>query len=143
MARRADRSEARLGHEIALAICDVSVAGKSSCHDAERRYRGTPRLSRRRPRQPDGTGSSSRPARAGWGPAGRTPILGAMKLARLWRPRHPLFWLMLLFNGLSSLCAWLMRLPGLGDGAILLLGLVALANVGFGLLTAWRLLQLE
>ena len=29
-----------------------------------------------------------------------------MKLARLWQPRSPLFWLMVGFNVLSSLCAW-------------------------------------
>ncbi len=66
-----------------------------------------------------------------------------MNLRRLWRPRHPLFWLMLLFNALSSVCAWLMRLPGLAEVAILLLALLALANMAFGLLAAWRLLRSE
>lgn len=32
-----------------------------------------------------------------------------MKLSRLWRPRHPLFWLMVLFNLLSYACGWAMR----------------------------------
>lgn len=64
-----------------------------------------------------------------------------MKLTRLWQPRHPLFWLMLLFNLLSSLCAWAMRTWPLSAGAILLLGMVALANVGFGLVAAWRLVR--
>ena len=64
-----------------------------------------------------------------------------MNLRRLWQPRHPLFWLMLLFNVLTSVCAWLMRLPGLADGAILLLGALALANMAFGLFAAWRLLR--
>ena len=66
-----------------------------------------------------------------------------MNLRRLWRPRHPLFWLMLLFNALSSVCAWLMRLPGLAEVGILLLALLALANMAFGLLAAWRLLRSE
>ena len=58
---------------------------------------------------------------------------------RLWRPSHPLFWLVLLFNLLSSVCAWLMRSLPLSTGALLALGLLALANVGFGLLAAYRL----
>lgn len=64
-----------------------------------------------------------------------------MKLSRLWQPRQPLFWLMLLFNALSSACAWLMRTLPLADGALLLLGAVALGNVAAGLLAAWKLMQ--
>jgi hypothetical protein len=64
-----------------------------------------------------------------------------MKLRRLWQPANPLFWLMLLFNGLSSLCGWLMRTLPLSDLGLVLLALLALANVGFGLVAAWRLVR--
>ena len=32
-----------------------------------------------------------------------------MKLARLWQPRNPAFWMMLVLNLLSSLLAWVLR----------------------------------
>lgn len=32
-----------------------------------------------------------------------------MKLSRLWQPRRGLFWVMVAFNGLSSLGAWALR----------------------------------
>jgi hypothetical protein len=32
-----------------------------------------------------------------------------VKLARLWQPRRGLSWVMLVFNGLSSLGAWALR----------------------------------
>lgn len=64
-----------------------------------------------------------------------------MKLSRLWQPRRLLFWQMLAFNLLSSVCAWAMRTLPLRTWALLLLGLVALLNVGFGLLAAWMLVR--
>ena len=66
-----------------------------------------------------------------------------MKLSRLWQPDKPLFWLMLAFNVLSSLCAWAMRALPLSAPALWLVGSVALGNVALGLLAAWRLLQDE
>jgi 4-hydroxybenzoate polyprenyltransferase len=56
-----------------------------------------------------------------------------MAIKRLWQPRHPLFWLMLLFNLLSSLCAWALRSWTLPDTLMLLIAAVALGNVFFGL----------
>ncbi len=35
-----------------------------------------------------------------------------MKLSRLWRPRRPLFWLMVLSNLLSFTCGWATRHSG-------------------------------
>jgi 4-hydroxybenzoate polyprenyltransferase len=58
------------------------------------------------------------PARSGW--------------RRLWRPAHPLFWLMLMFNVLSSLGAWALRILPLSDLGNALLGLVVMARL-------WRL----
>ena len=66
-----------------------------------------------------------------------------MKLRRLWQPDKPLFWLMLAFNVLSSLCAWVMRSLPLSTAALLLVGALALGNVALGLLAAWRLVQDE
>jgi hypothetical protein len=64
-----------------------------------------------------------------------------LKLGRLWQPRRLLFWQMVLFNALSSLCAWAMRSYPLNTVGLLLMGGIALLNVGFGLLAAWALLR--
>ncbi|MDP1533836.1 MAG: hypothetical protein Q8N44_09075 [Rubrivivax sp.] len=64
-----------------------------------------------------------------------------MKLSRLWQPGHPLFWQMVVFNLLSSGCAWALRsLPLNGAGQALFVAL-ALGNVAFGLLAAYKLMQ--
>ena len=51
--------------------------------------------------------------------------------------------MMLLFNAVSSLCTWAMRSQPLNTVGMLLVGTIALANVAFGLLAAWRLMQEE
>ena len=66
-----------------------------------------------------------------------------MKWRRLWQPRSGLFWVMLAFNGLSSLCAWALRALPLNTVSQLLVALVALLNVVFGLLAAWQLMRQE
>jgi 4-hydroxybenzoate polyprenyltransferase len=65
------------------------------------------------------------------------------KLRRLWQPAKPLFWMMLGFNVLSSVCTWAMRALPLNTLGLLLVGTVALINVGCGLLAAWKLMQGE
>lgn len=67
----------------------------------------------------------------------------AVKWRRLWQPRRALFWQMLAFNALSSVCTWALRSLPLNTVGLLLLGFVALLNVGFGLLAAWALLREE
>ena len=52
-----------------------------------------------------------------------------MKLARLWQPRNPAFWLMVALNLLSSVLAWVLR-------SYPLLPLVALVVAGFALANA-------
>lgn len=74
-------------------------------------------------------------------PAPPSPMPVRTRLARLWQPRRGLFWLMLAFNGLSSLGAWAMRGLPLNTPALLLIGVVSLFNVGFGLLAAWALVR--
>ena len=65
------------------------------------------------------------------------------RLRRLWQPSKPLFWMMVAFNVLSSLCTWAMRALPLNTFGLLLIGTVALANVAAGLLAAWRLMHSE
>lgn len=63
------------------------------------------------------------------------------RLSRLWQPRKLLFWQMVMFNLLSSVCSWALRALPLNTVAMLVVALVALLNVGFGLLAAWMLLR--
>lgn len=56
-----------------------------------------------------------------------------MRWARLWQPRRGLFWLMLLFNALSSVLAVLLRTLPLNEVGALVLGVMALMNVVMGL----------
>jgi 4-hydroxybenzoate polyprenyltransferase len=65
------------------------------------------------------------------------------KIARLWQPRRALFWQMLFFNAMSSVCAWAMRAFPLNTVGLLLLAFIALLNVAFGLAAAWLLVRDE
>jgi hypothetical protein len=64
-----------------------------------------------------------------------------VKLGRLWQPRRLLFWQMVLFNVLSSVCTWAMRAYPLNMTGLLLVGFIALLNVAFSLVAAWALLR--
>ena len=66
-----------------------------------------------------------------------------MKLSRLWQPRRGLFWQMVFFNAMSSVCTYAMRTYPLSTVGLWLLGLIALLNVGFGLAAAWLLMRDE
>ena len=59
-------------------------------------------------------------------------------LHRLWQPQRPLFWLMLAFNALSSVLAWMLHLLQPTGGLLIVLTLLALANVFMG----WWLLSI-
>ena len=65
----------------------------------------------------------------------------ALKLARLWQSRRLLFWQMVLFNLLSSVCAWALRTLPLNLAGLRPTGGAGLPNVGFGLLAMWALLR--
>jgi hypothetical protein len=67
----------------------------------------------------------------------------SVKWQRLWQPRNPMFWMMVGFNALSSVCGWALRALPLNTAGLLVVGLVALLNVGAGLLAAWVLLRTE
>lgn len=58
---------------------------------------------------------------------------------RLWQPRHPLFWLMLAFQLLSSVLVLFIQLHEPPAGLRLVLGLLALSN---SLLSCWLLARL-
>lgn len=64
-----------------------------------------------------------------------------MKLSRLIQPRNPLFWLMLVFNLLSSLFAWVLRSYPLNTAGLVLVASLALANAILGMWLAWRLVR--
>jgi hypothetical protein len=67
----------------------------------------------------------------------------ALKLSRLWQPTRAMFWMMVMFNVLSSVCTYALRALPLNTVGLLLVGTVALLNVGCGLLAAWALMREE
>ncbi len=64
-----------------------------------------------------------------------------MKWKRLWQPQRLLFWQMLIFNVLSSVCSWALRALPLNGVGMAVVSIVALTNVAFSLLAAWALLK--
>lgn len=64
-----------------------------------------------------------------------------MKLARLWQPRNPAFWLMIVLNLLSTLLAWIARSYELAPAAALLVAGFAVANALIGLRLMWVLMR--
>ena len=66
-----------------------------------------------------------------------------MKLRRLWQPRNPAFWLMIVVNLLSTLLAWVVRSYTLSAPASILIAVFAIGNVMIGLRLMWRLLRDE
>jgi hypothetical protein len=69
------------------------------------------------------------------------PVDKRLRLKRLWQPGSLLFWQMVGFNVLSSVCAWALRALPLNTTGVLLVGTLGLLNCAFGMLAAWRLLQ--
>ena len=66
-----------------------------------------------------------------------------MKLSRLWQPRNPAFWLMIVLNLLSTLLAWIARSYELVPLAALMVAGFAVANALIGLLLMWVLMREE
>jgi hypothetical protein len=62
-----------------------------------------------------------------------------VRLSRLWQPRRGLFWVMVAFNGLSSLGAWALRVLPLQGAVFAVVALLSLMNCAGGLWAAWRL----
>jgi hypothetical protein len=66
-----------------------------------------------------------------------------MKLARLWQPRNPAFWLMIVLNLLSTLLAWVARNYSLTPTAALVVAGFAVGNAVIGLRLMWVLMRDE
>ena len=66
-----------------------------------------------------------------------------MKLARLWQPRNPAFWLMIILNLLSTLLAWIARSYPLAQAAALIVTVFAVGNALIGLRLMWVLMREE
>ncbi len=66
-----------------------------------------------------------------------------MKLARLWQPRNPAFWLMIAVNLLSTALAWIARNYALAPAAALVVAGFAVANALIGLRLMWLLMREE
>ncbi len=63
-----------------------------------------------------------------------------MKLSRLFQPRNPQFWLLVVLNALSTAISFVLRAYALPLPVALLLAGFAIANVVLGLRIAWRLM---
>jgi uncharacterized membrane protein AbrB (regulator of aidB expression) len=63
-----------------------------------------------------------------------------VKLSRLYQPRNPQFWLLVILNLLSAAISYLLRSHALPPLVALALGGFALANALLGLRIAWRLM---
>lgn len=66
-----------------------------------------------------------------------------MKFSRLWQPGRLLFWQMVMFNVLSSVCGWALRALPLNTAGLLLIGTVGLLNCVFGMVAMWHLMREE
>lgn len=66
-----------------------------------------------------------------------------MKLSRLWQPRNPAFWLMVVLNLLSTVLAWIARSYELAPLAALIVAGFAVANALIGLRLMWLLMRDE
>ena len=64
-----------------------------------------------------------------------------MKLARLWQPRNPAFWLMVVLNLLSTLLAWVARSYTLAPLAMLVVIGFAIGNAVIGMRLMWLLVR--
>lgn len=66
-----------------------------------------------------------------------------LKLSRLIQPRNPLFWLLIITNGLSSAISFVMHAYPLPFGSMLVLAGFAIGNVVVGIIIALRLMASE
>lgn len=64
-----------------------------------------------------------------------------MKLSRLYQPRKPTFWLMIVLNLLSTVLAWIARNYDLLPLAALAVGVLAVVNAVIGILLALHLMR--
>ncbi len=68
-------------------------------------------------------------------------LLAMPKITRLVQPRNPLFWIMVVLNGLSAVLGWLTHTYALGSVASLMVVGFAVGNALLGTYLAWRLVN--
>ncbi len=66
-----------------------------------------------------------------------------MKLSKIYRPRNPIFWLLIGFNLLSTALAWIARNYDLAPLPALAVAAAAVANAVIGLFLMLRLMREE
>ena len=66
-----------------------------------------------------------------------------MTLSRLWQPRNPAFWLMIVLNLLSTVLAWIARSFELAPAAALIVAAFAIGNALLGVYLMWLLMRDE
>ncbi len=64
-----------------------------------------------------------------------------MRLFRIFQPRNPLFWLMLVLNALSYALVWIVQNRPLNTLGMLLIAGFALANAALGTWLVWLLMR--
>jgi uncharacterized membrane protein AbrB (regulator of aidB expression) len=64
-----------------------------------------------------------------------------MKISRLFQPRNPRFWLLIVLNALSAAIAFILRSHALPLPLALLLAGFAVVNAVLGLRIAWQLMS--
>jgi thiol:disulfide interchange protein len=64
-----------------------------------------------------------------------------MKLSRLYQPRNPLFWLMLVLNLLSMVLGWVSHTQSPGVLVSLVIVVFAVGNAVLGAFLMWRLVN--
>jgi len=67
--------------------------------------------------------------------------LTLMKLSRLYQPRNPLFWLMLVLNLLSMVLSWVSHTQSPGVLVSLVIVVFAVGNAVLGAFLMWRLVN--
>ncbi len=68
-------------------------------------------------------------------------LLTMPKINRLFQPRNPLFWIMVVLNGLSAVLGWLTHTYALGSVVSLIVVGFAVGNALLGTYLAWRLVN--
>jgi hypothetical protein len=68
-------------------------------------------------------------------------LLAMPKINRIFQPRNPLFWIMVVLNGLSALLGWLTHTYVMGSVVSLIVVGFAIGNALLGTYLAWRLVN--
>ena len=64
-----------------------------------------------------------------------------MKLTRLFQPRNPLFWLMMLLNALSMVLGWVAQTYPLNAAGVVMVLVFGVGNAVLGMWLAWQLVR--